>query len=249
MLPELHSTIQSSTEPTYTWPGRAPTIGSLRSASHPLLFSLVPRSRRLSLARSRPEGHSASPQPAATATAAELSAPPGTPGPARASERRAPVAALPQKEEARARRSKCGLIAPRGGNSRLRFACSGSAPGAAAPLRDARLLFLVAGNRGRHGRTRGLTHDGQPAGTGTRIFAGVCAKSSAHMHPMSTLRELLHALGSQRERDGGNGGGAARCPCSLCCTVPLWALPRQRNQYPPGLLKQVIGSYSCESLR
>jgi hypothetical protein len=164
-------------------------------------------------------------------------------------ERRAPVAALPQKEEARARRSKCGLIAPRGGNSRLRFACSSSAPGAAAPLRDARLLFLVAGNRGRHGRTRGLTHDGQPAGTGTRIFAGVCAKSSAHMHPMSTLRELLHALGSQRERDGGNGGGAARCPCSLCCTVPLWALPRQRNQYPPGLLKQVIGSYSCESLR
>jgi hypothetical protein len=73
VLPELHSTIQSSTEPTYTWPGRAPTIGSLRSASHPLLFSLVPRSRRLSLARSRPEGHSASPQPAATATAAARS--------------------------------------------------------------------------------------------------------------------------------------------------------------------------------
>ena len=61
---------------------------------------------------------------------------PGPPGlHARASEseseRRAPVAALPQKEEARARRSKCGLIAPRGGNSRLRFACSSSAP----PLR------------------------------------------------------------------------------------------------------------------
>jgi hypothetical protein len=125
----------------------------------------------------------------------------------------------------------------------LRSGCSSAAPGRSPPL------HLVAGNRGRHGRTRGLTHDGQPAGAGTRIFAGVCAKSSAHMHPMSTLRELLHALGSQRERDGGNGGGAARCPCSLCCTVPLWALPRQRNQYPPGLLKQVIGSYSCESLR
>ena len=177
-----------------------------------------------------------------------LPGPPGLHARAREREREESAGrALPQKE-ARARRSKCGLIAPRGGNSRLRFACSGSAPGAAAPLRDARLLFLVAGNRGRHGRTRGLTHDGQPAGAGTRIFAGVCAKSSAHTHPMSTLRELLHALGSQRERDGGNGG-AARCPCSLCCTVPPWALPRQRNQYPPGLLKQVIGSYSCESLR
>jgi hypothetical protein len=95
----------------------------------------------------------------------------------RESERRAPVAALPQKEEARARRSKCGLIAPRGGNSRLRFACSSSAPGAAAPLRDARLLFtlLPAPAAAMAGRAGSPTMANPQAPV--PVFSQVCAPS------------------------------------------------------------------------